>query len=98
MPYCSKCGTEISDYQYENFKGMCSQCIRITSYSSKESGKSMIGFGFVMVFVSIMFMFGGIMGIATNQPGLVVLLIIGILLFFIGIFLVHSGYKKTKSL
>ena len=98
MALCKKCGEEISDHQFENYKGLCSQCARLTSFSSKESGKELIGWGFFILFVGIMFMFGGFMGLATNQPGLVVLLIIGILLFLVGACMITFGIKKTRSL
>ncbi len=30
MPYCRKCGQEISDLQYNNFNANCPACVRLT--------------------------------------------------------------------
>lgn len=37
MPFCKKCGMDITDYQYDNFKGMCSECVRLEPLKSAAS-------------------------------------------------------------
>ena len=98
MPYCTKCGAEISDHQFQNYKGMCSQCARLSAYSSKESGKSMVGYGIFFLFISIWFIFIGIMAVLVGETLLIFLLLIGFPLFIVGILMIVYGIKKKKSL
>ena len=42
MKNCVSCGLEISDEQFDNFEGMCSECIRAKKYGTSTGEKTKI--------------------------------------------------------
>ena len=58
MPNCVKCGQEISEEQYNNFKAMCPNCVRILSFkTSTDVGKYILGIMALASIILLIFMF-----------------------------------------
>jgi len=60
MANCVNCGEEISETQYNNFRGMCPACVRLepikkTAEFEKKSGKAAWIFVAVVIILSIIF-------------------------------------------
>ena len=109
MSNCTKCGEEISDQQFSNFKGLCPQCARVSSLSSEASSrnKALIlqdkikgneyGMGWLgfCIFVCICFVISG----AIMQGAFLMSiagLIVGIL-FILGFCYVYNQNKNLKK-
>ncbi|TFG22392.1 MAG: hypothetical protein EU529_10675 [Promethearchaeota archaeon] len=91
MPRCKSCGREIDDYQFKNYKGLCSDCIRV----GKVGRGSFACFGALLLLIGIIVTSVGVMFLFTrpNTDELILLWTIGSLLLIIGGLLVYYGRK-----
>ncbi len=98
MPTCVKCGTEISESQFNNFNRMCSECARIFKYEQKKSGKDQLIYGFVLLFMGTWFIIASLFLAGPMNPGLGIgLAIAGILFVLISILLIYKGRNNLKT-
>ncbi|TFG22389.1 MAG: hypothetical protein EU529_10660 [Promethearchaeota archaeon] len=91
MPRCKSCGKEIDDYQYQQFKGKCSDCVRV-----KKAGKSdAIGWGAFFVIMGLLALVAGIFLTFQTQSfeSIIFLGITSCALLTLGGFLILYGRK-----
>ncbi len=93
MPTCKKCGKLISNEQYLEFDGLCTQCKRLSYYKKFESGEGLKGLGVIFTCMSI-----GLWSYVFLPVGnpIYIAIPIALAVTIIGILFIYFGYKKSK--
>ena len=103
MANCRNCGEEISDFQYNNFGGMCSECVRVSNLKKgisrsgiENQGTACMGFGILLIMIGIII--GPILFSTQPSPHMAQGLFFGIaFVLIVGSLLTIIGYYMKKS-
>lgn len=99
MPNCTRCGAEINFDQFNNFNGMCPDCVRLFKLDKRTGGRTSLCWGFLILPFGIGFSIFGLMAFILFgfDLGRLLALMAGFIMLIGGIYLIYNGFHKLRA-